>query len=94
LNESNALSHDLLTHRYESLPVCFLQNEALVPNVKTSLWWRDVMMIGGVSDACLFSHNVNNILGDGFTTCFLKEIWLGLDPLEVAFLSLFAKTTP
>jgi hypothetical protein len=66
LNESNALSHDLLTHRYESLPVCFLQNEVLVPNVKTSLWWRDVMMIGGVSDACLFSHNVNNILGDGF----------------------------
>jgi hypothetical protein len=92
LNESNALWHDLLTHRCGLLEACFLQNEALEPNVKTSIWWREVTIIGGVCGCFLIMLAIFWEMVF-FTICFLKEKWLSLDPLEVIFLSLFAKTT-
>jgi hypothetical protein len=78
LNETNALWHNLLIHRYGPLVDCFLLNDALVPNGKTSLWWHDIKS-GGESDSGWFS--VSNILGDGNTIKFWKEKWFGMNRL-------------
>ncbi|MCH97622.1 ribonuclease H protein, partial [Trifolium medium] len=71
----------------------FSYYDSLVPVRTTSLWWRDLLTVGGESDSYWFFSNLSNILGDGFALKFWKEKWLGMDTLKDLFPSLFAKST-
>ncbi|MCH85285.1 LINE-1 reverse transcriptase like, partial [Trifolium medium] len=91
LNEKDALWYDLLRFRYGSLSPKLLSWEAAVTSTKDSLWWRDVVGVGGKGDDCWFPLNVSSILGNGDSICFWKEKWFGAAPLRDLFPHLFDK---
>jgi len=57
-----------------------------------SLWWRMICRVReGVGEGvgCWFDDNVRRIVGDGGTTLFWFDHWVGESPLRVQFPRLF-----
>ncbi|GAU45287.1 hypothetical protein TSUD_98760 [Trifolium subterraneum] len=42
-----------------------------------AIWWRDIMMIGGIENDAWFRFNVRNMLGNGTCIRFWHETWHG-----------------
>ncbi|PNX83328.1 ribonuclease H, partial [Trifolium pratense] len=91
LNEKDALWYELLCYRYGSPSSNFLSREAVTTSNKDSLWWRDVVGVGGKDNDCWFPLQVSSILGNGASICFWKEKWFGAAPLRDLFPHLFDK---
>ncbi|MCH80366.1 LINE-1 reverse transcriptase like, partial [Trifolium medium] len=91
LIEKDALWYDLLCFRYGPLSTKLLSWEAVATSTKDSLWWRDVVGVGGKVDDVWFPLNVSSILGNGDSICFWKEKWVGTVPLRDLFPKLFDK---
>ncbi|GAU51457.1 hypothetical protein TSUD_413540, partial [Trifolium subterraneum] len=79
LCDHNTLWTKLLEHRYGSLADNVLRDTTR--DVKgQSLWWRDIMMIGGIENDAWFRFNVRNVLA-----CELANLLTGIQPsLECA----------
>ncbi|PNY11621.1 cysteine-rich receptor-like protein kinase, partial [Trifolium pratense] len=91
LNDKDAIWHALLMYRYGPLSIKLLSWDAVVTGSKDSLWWRDVVGIGGKYDDCWFPSKVSSVLGNGKSIGFWKEKWYGAVPLRDLFPSLFEK---
>ncbi|KAK2449803.1 hypothetical protein QL285_008959 [Trifolium repens] len=52
-----------------------------------SAWWRDICRVD--SDGGWFSHSVNKIVGNGNSTRFWKDVWVGEQSLGSMFPRLF-----
>ncbi|MCI14697.1 putative ribonuclease H protein, partial [Trifolium medium] len=57
-----------------------------------SLWWRDIMKIGGEENEGWFRSNVSNVLGHGNIIRFWQDKWLGPVSFNILFPSLFNKS--
>ncbi|XP_045810084.1 uncharacterized protein LOC123904464 [Trifolium pratense] len=91
IDEKHALWYDLLQFRYGPLSIKILSREAVITGPKDSLWWRDVVGVGGKDEDCWFPSQVSSRVGNGKTISFWKEKWFGATPLRDLFPSLFAK---
>ncbi|GAU51623.1 hypothetical protein TSUD_414500 [Trifolium subterraneum] len=91
LNEKEALWFDLLCYRYGPISSKLLRWEAVATSMKDSLWWRDVVGVGGKANDCWFPSKVSSILGNGDSIGFWKEKWIGVAPLRDFFPLLFDK---
>ncbi|PNX98556.1 ribonuclease H, partial [Trifolium pratense] len=81
----------LINSVYGPLSSKFLSWEAVATNTKDSLWWRDVVGVGGKDGDCWFPLNLSSILGNGDSICFWKEKWFGAAPLRDLFPHLYDK---
>ncbi|GAU33402.1 hypothetical protein TSUD_20950 [Trifolium subterraneum] len=91
INEKDALWYDLMRFRYGPLSVKLLSWEAVETGSKDSIWWRDVVGIGGKGADCWFPSHVSSVLGNGNTISFWKEKWNGAVPLRDLFPNLYEK---
>jgi hypothetical protein len=57
-----------------------------------SLWWRDIMIIGGIENDAWFRFNVRNVLGNGTCIRFWHETWHGPVCLKDLFPQLYCKS--
>ncbi|PNX61621.1 cysteine-rich receptor-like protein kinase, partial [Trifolium pratense] len=73
------------------LSIKILSREAVITGPKDSLWWRDVVGVGGKDEDCWFPSQVSSKVGNGKAISFWKEKWFGATPLRDLFPSLFAK---
>ncbi|PNY05892.1 ribonuclease H [Trifolium pratense] len=58
---------------------------------KDSIWWRDILKVGGMEDDLWFPKNVSSVLGDGNSIGIWKEKWPEDVPLRELFPNLFFK---
>ncbi|CAJ2644149.1 unnamed protein product [Trifolium pratense] len=56
-----------------------------------SIWWRDILKVGGKENDLWFPKSVSSVLGDGNLIGFWKEKWLGEIPFRELFPKLFNK---
>ncbi|GAU23394.1 hypothetical protein TSUD_334420 [Trifolium subterraneum] len=77
--------------RYGPLSFKLLSWEAVETGSKDSIWWRDVVGIGGKGADCWFPSHVSSVLGNGNSISFLKEKWNGAVPLRDLFPNLYEK---
>ncbi|XP_045831494.1 uncharacterized protein LOC123922866 [Trifolium pratense] len=78
------------SHRYGNMVDNFMSQST--NDVKGhSLWWRDIMKIGGVVNGDWFKKNVSNVLGDGISLRFWHDVWLGPVCFKRLFPLLFNK---
>ncbi|XP_045831366.1 uncharacterized protein LOC123922712 [Trifolium pratense] len=57
-----------------------------------SIWWRDIVKIGGEESDGWFKSNVCNVLGNGNTILFWQERWAGNDSFMNLFPQLYVKS--
>ncbi|CAJ2643768.1 unnamed protein product [Trifolium pratense] len=84
ISDENALWSTLLKYRYGNMVDNFM-SQSTNDVIGHSLWWRDIMKIGGVVNGDWFKKNVSNVLGDGLSLRFWHDVWLR----PVCFKSLF-----
>ncbi|CAJ2642708.1 unnamed protein product [Trifolium pratense] len=91
LSEDNTLWCKLLVYRYGSMAGNFLLD--VNKNVRVqSIWWRDILRIGGEESGGWFKSNVCNVLGSGNLIRFWQERWLGHESFMNLFPQLYAKS--
>jgi hypothetical protein len=91
LSEEDAVWADLLNFRYGHLPSNLLAGITLSNDVKSSLWWRDIISLDrGSNDNC-FMDNMSCCVGDGKLIGFWRFKWFGDQPFCDMFPELFAK---
>jgi hypothetical protein len=66
----NVIWYDLLIFRYGSTATNFLHNKVPLLNGEMTLWWHDILKVGGMEDGSWFNYNVSNILGNGHEVDF------------------------
>jgi hypothetical protein len=57
-----------------------------------SVWWKEVSFLGSSSDSTTFgwfSKGVAKVIGNGLSTSFGNDPWVGELPLKVLFPQLF-----
>src|SRR4051812_7978135 len=54
-----------------------------------SLWWRDILKVGGLEGDLWFSAEVSSVLGDGNSIGFWLEKWIGNNSLKEMYPNLF-----
>ncbi|KAK2445049.1 hypothetical protein QL285_016023 [Trifolium repens] len=93
LTEGDAVWAELLRFRYGHLPTQLLAGNASAYNIKSSLWWRDIVGIArGISENW-FMSNIGCCVGEGKNVGFWKFQWFGDQPFNMLFPELFAKET-
>ncbi|GAU35675.1 hypothetical protein TSUD_162470 [Trifolium subterraneum] len=91
ITDKHALWNALLQYRYGPLSFKLLCRETIVTRPKDSLWWRDVVGVGGKGEDCWFPTQVSSVLGNGNSISFWKEKWHGVVPLRELFPLLYEK---
>jgi hypothetical protein len=91
LTESEAVWAELLRFRYGHLPAQLLNSNALSYNVKSSLWWRDIIGLEKGSNDKWFMSNIGRCVENGKNIGFWKFKWFGDQPFSLLFPDLFAK---
>jgi hypothetical protein len=91
LSEDDAVWSDLLHFRYGHLPSKLLTGVTLSNDVKSSLWWRDIIGLDRESNENWFLDNTSCRVGDGKTIGFWRFKWFGDQPFRDLFPDLFAK---
>ncbi|GAU47144.1 hypothetical protein TSUD_379210 [Trifolium subterraneum] len=89
--DNDVLWYDLSRFRYEESFGNLLSWEVHKSRSKDSIWWRDILKVGGMAGDLWFPKNVCSMLGDGNLIGFWKEKWLGDVPFCELFPNLFAK---
>jgi hypothetical protein len=77
LSEGDAVWSDLLQFRYGHLPSTLLAGNAMRIDVKSSLWWRDIIELDKGSNENWFMTNISCRVGDGRTIGFWRFKWFG-----------------
>ncbi|KAK2383713.1 hypothetical protein QL285_071138 [Trifolium repens] len=91
LFEGDAVWSDLLHFRYGHLPSNLMAGGTLSNDVKSSLWWRDIIGLDRESNENWFLDNTSCRVGDGKTIGFWRFKWFGDQPFRDLFPDLFAK---
>ncbi|XP_045831669.1 uncharacterized protein LOC123923074 [Trifolium pratense] len=60
--------------------------------IAQSIWWRDILRIGGEESGGWFKSNMCNVLGSGNLIHFWQERWLGHESFMNLFPQLYAKS--
>ncbi|GAU38890.1 hypothetical protein TSUD_67530 [Trifolium subterraneum] len=82
---------DLLRFRYGSFSDTFLCRSVVTAKRTDSLWWRDILKVGGLEGVLWFSAEVSSVLGDGNSIGFWLEKWIGNNSLKEMYPNLFEK---
>ncbi|GAU46194.1 hypothetical protein TSUD_93810 [Trifolium subterraneum] len=69
----------------------FLCRSEVIGKRNDSLWWRDILKVGGLEGNLWFSSNVSSVLGDGKSIGFWKEKWIDNASFKELFPNLFEK---
>jgi hypothetical protein len=91
LTEDEAIWVDLLRFRYGHLPSILLTGNVSSNNVKSSLWWRDIIRLERENDESWFMPNIGCSVGDGKNIGFWRFKWYGVQSFSDLFPDLFAK---
>ncbi|GAU17608.1 hypothetical protein TSUD_341520 [Trifolium subterraneum] len=75
--------------RHLSIGETFLSRLVVSAKRTDSLWWRDILKVGGLEGDLWFSSNVSSILEDSKSIGFWKEKWIGNNSLIELFPNLF-----
>jgi hypothetical protein len=93
LTEGDAVWAELLRSRYGHLPTNLVAGNTLSYDVKSSLWWRDIIGLDFGDNENWFMSNTGCSVGDGKAIGFWKMKWFGNQPFCELFPELFAKET-
>ncbi|XP_045791643.1 uncharacterized protein LOC123886361 [Trifolium pratense] len=89
--DAEAIWFDLVRFRYKESVGNLLSWDDGAARSKDSIWWRDILKVGGKENDLWFPKSVSNVLGDGNLIGFWKEKWLGEIPFRELFPKLFNK---
>ncbi|GAU10371.1 hypothetical protein TSUD_422770 [Trifolium subterraneum] len=91
LSRGQGIWRDILMSRYGSLYPSPHLGARLVGFRGTSVWWKDISLLGGSMDSTSdwFSEGIWKKVGDGLMTSFWFETWIGDTPLKVQYKRLF-----
>jgi hypothetical protein len=90
ISGGNALWIDVIKSKYGEQVIGKLEWEDRYKPWFSSLWWKDLSSIGSNLDTNWFGRSVKRNLGNGASTSFWLDTWVGNSPLKDRFPRLFS----
>jgi hypothetical protein len=93
LASGNALWKEVLMAKYGVSISRMVERDSYVCPRFSSSWWKDIVNLEGFGENSWFNSEVVRRVGNGLSTSFWNDIWIGNLPLRVSYPRLFSIST-